>query len=367
MRITCGTFALTLAFDLSAPAYAQVPDAGAPSYRAPAQCPSVDDFLRRLRVRLAASRSAPASGRRLEVQIDALDGRYEGRLSLLAPDGRSTTKTLSAAECGDLVDALSLVATLALETDAVATGDRETAASPTTRPGAPSAAPSARASNGPNDPLSLAASVAPTATAAPRGAPPATAASPAPRASRAELAPTPASGSRVGVAVGGLATAGPAPRPLFGASLAASWMGPGAGCFRPALELGGAASESPDAREAGGTAGFTWLTARAVAHLLQWPPEAHGFVVRAGLAGDLGVLLARGSNTTSPATSSRPWASLGAVVGLDLPLAGWLVLRPGVGVEAPLRRDRYAFGAADFFVVPPVIATGAVTIVAYAR
>ena len=92
-----------------------------------------------------------------------------------------------------------------------------------------------------------------------------------------------------------------------------------------------------------------------------------GVILRGGVAGDFGVLLARGSDATSPAASSRPWGSLGAVVGLEVPLGAQFAVEPIVGVEAPLRRDSYAFGSTDFFEVPSVIETAGVSFVAYVR
>jgi hypothetical protein len=339
-----------------------------------------------MRARLGASQAGLGPGRSLDVQIAASDGRFQGRLSILGPDGRSTTKTLSDADCEELVDALSLVATLALETDRAEPGASystpTTAAAParasTSSPGpAPTAAPP------PPGPAPTAAppppGPAPTAAPPPPGPAP-TAAPPAPASlslsapalaegasagAEAERAVAPAAPSRLGAALGGFAATGPAPQPLFGAALSSSWMWLGTGLFRPTLELGAAASLSPDASVAQGSAGFTWLTARAVAYLLHWPSA--GVALRAGLAGDFGVLVARGHDTPSPATSWRPWASLGAVLGLDVPFGSGLVLRPTAALEAPLRRDRYAFGSVDFFEVSPVIAIGGVAIVAYLR
>jgi hypothetical protein len=174
------------------------------------------------------------------------------------------------------------------------------------------------------------------------------------------------SGPRLGVALAAFAATGPAPTPLFGPALTLRLVWPAAGLLRPALELGGAASLSPDAAETKGTATFEWWTARAIAYLVQGSPGG-GVVLRGGVAGDFGVLLARGSDTTSPATSSRPWASLGLAAGLEVPLGSHFAVLPAVAVEAPLRRDRYAFGSTDFFEAPRVIATGGVAIVAYLR
>jgi hypothetical protein len=315
------------------------------SYRAPDRCPTEEAFLGRLRSRLGPGQG-PGSGRSLAVQITFGNGRYDGQLSLVEVGGRSTTKTLSDADCEELVDALALVAALALETD-----DRDA--------GTGSAPPGGSSSPAGGSPPAT----APVAPGSVPASPSATPSSPAHEASGPEAAP--ASPPRLGLGLSGLVTTGPAPRPLLGGALTVIWMPSGTGAFRPVLEIGVAASASPDAPEAKGTAGFTWLTAHAVAYLLQWPPGS-GALLRAGLAGDFGALLARGRDTTSPASSSRPWASLGGIVGVEVP-TGRFAVRVSATVEAPLRRDQYAFGSTDFFEVPDVIATGAVSVVAYAR
>ena len=87
--------------------------------------------------------------------------------------------------------------------------------------------------------------------------------------------------------------------------------------------------------------------------------------MRAGIAGDLGSLLARGDETVSPSSSSRAWASIGGAADLEVPLTARLALTAVVAVEAPLRRDRYAFGSSDFFEVPFLVAIGGVSLVAY--
>ncbi|HTB72199.1 MAG TPA: hypothetical protein VK762_03090 [Polyangiaceae bacterium] len=346
------------------------------SYRAPDRCPTEEAFLGRLRSRLGP-RQGPGSGRSLAVQITFGNGRYAGQLSLVEVGGRSTTKTLSDADCEELVDALALVAALALETDDrdAGTGSAPPGGSSSPASGSPPATAPVASGSVPASPSATASSVSPPVgvpgslpapTEGTSPAPPAPDAhepSPAHEASGPEAAPAPP--PRLGLGLSGLVTTGPAPRPLLGGALTASWMPSGTGAFRPVLEIGGAVSASPDAPEAKGTAGFTWLTAHAVAYLLQWPPGP-GALLRGGLAGDFGALLARGSDTTSPASSSRPWASLGGIVGVEVP-AGRFAVRVSAAVEAPLRRDRYAFGSTDFFEVPDVIATGAVSVVAYAR
>lgn len=355
-----------VAFVLALPARAQAGPDPPLSYHAPERCPTEDAFLQRVRARRGPGDVA-SPGRSLDVQITFGAGRYVGRLSLLEA-GRSTTKTLSDADCEELVDALALVATLALETDDLdrGMGGATPGSSSSPSPSAPSSSvPPSPASTPASPPASPAPLPAPVSTA-PAGASKVDAGAEAPPAPAPDASAPSSSAGRFGVNLAGLATTGPAPRPLFGGALAVSWMARGTGVLRPVLELGGAASLSPDAPETKGTASFTWLTARAVAYLLQWPPGS-GVVLRGGLAGDFGALFARGHDTTSPASSTRPWASLGAIVGLEVPLGTRFAVRLSAAIEAPLRRDRYAFGSTDFFEVPEIIGMGAISVVAYAR
>jgi hypothetical protein len=363
MRTVCCTFAVAFSLALSLGASAQVTGAGSIAYRAPGQCPTQEGFLQRLRTRLGASQIVLGPGQSLDVQIAASDGRYQGRLSLIEPGGRSTTKTLIDTDCEELVNALSLVATLALETDGVEPAGRNpTPATPATSTSpAPSAPPPAPAS-------APAPTPAPTRASAPAPAP-TRASAPAPtRASAPDLetdrSVPPSAASRFGVALGAFVASGPAPKPLFGAVLTSSWTWLATGVLRPTLELGGAFSLSPDASVVHGSASFTWLTARAVAYLFQWPPGTR-VAVRGGLIGDVGILVARGHDTTSPATSSRAWGSVGVAWGLDLPVGSTLVIRPTATLETPVRRDSYAFGSAEFFEVSYLVASGGLTIVGY--
>jgi hypothetical protein len=366
---------LAVSLTLMVPPRAWAQSAAPPSitYSAPASCPSEAAFLRRLQSRLGPS-GATGAARTLSVRIALLEARYVGTLSLSEAGGRATTKTLSDRDCEGLVDALSLVTALALEGNAIegSDGDRSSVASSVPSP------PSAQTSTSTNTP-SAAPAASNSATAATQAnstnAPLATQANSmnVPAASNSattqapsESGPEPGAptASRIGVALGGLAAVGPAPNPLFGAAFTLHWVMRDVGPFTPSLELGGEASRAADATESKGTASFTWLAVRATAYVVRWAFGA-GVVLRGGVTGDFGVLLASGRDTVSPAASSRPWSSLGAVAGLELPLGAVFAIQPTVGVEAPLRRDRYAFGSTDFFQVPPVVATIGASLIAY--
>src|SRR5579864_1380076 len=107
------------------------------TYVAPPPCPSEAEFTKRLQARLVGPRGAERARRSLEVRISAqADGTFVGRLSLVVADGGSTTKTLAARSCDELVDALSLVGALALQTDEAAANGGERATVPSASPSA---------------------------------------------------------------------------------------------------------------------------------------------------------------------------------------------------------------------------------------
>jgi hypothetical protein len=314
------------------------------TYDAPASCPSEANFMRRFLARLGASRAAQQGRRTLDVHIAQGDGQYVGRLSLLESGGRSTAKTLSGRNCDELVEAMSLVAALALGADDVdvAGGERADASAP--------------AASGPADPDQ----------AKPPAAPPRENVPPRAtldgRKSQAENVRA----SRFTVELGGLAAAGPAPTVLFGGTLGVRWGLSGAGPWAPAFGLGVIAGAAPAVLTAGGRASFAWYAARLDACFVRLTIGVV-FVGRGCVLGDIGVMNARGSDAIDAQSSSRGWLSVGVGSRLELPLSprfGLLVL---ASVEAPLRRDRYAFGASDFYEVPAVIATGSLAAATYFR
>jgi hypothetical protein len=339
------------------------PEGPALVYRSPEECPSGEGFMQRIRARLGSSRTASAGGRTLSVQIGSSSRGYSGKLSLIEPDGRSTTKSLEARDCEELVDALALVAALAVESDDdAARAEAQDAEARRLR------ATTATASSSPT-PVTPAAS--PSATHGTPAAPP----NETPRSTTALVPAVPVrlpvdrasertAGSGIGLEFGGLVALGPAPTPVYGGALSFVWIAPGDGLFQPAFQFGAVAAFAPDLAEPAGKARFSWVTVRGAAYLLRWILGGE-IVVRAGGIGDVGALLARGLETLSPASSSRRWLSLGVALSLDAPLGSRFTIHPVLGVEAPLRRDRYGFGSTDFFEVPAAIAAGSVSILAH--
>jgi hypothetical protein len=299
------------------------PRAQAPSvaYVGPASCPSEAEFVVRLRARLGSSETTDARST-LDVRIAQEGRQYVGRLSLIDREGRSTTKELRGHGCDELVDALALVAALAVRTEG------------------------------------------PAATAEERPPPPPVAVAEPPRAEPRPAERRAPAASRFGVAAGGLVTTGVSPTVLLGGTLSIDWAWKPASAFGPALGLGVIAAAAPDVTRPGGRASFTFVAARVDACIARFALGAV-LAVRGCLLADAGVVHARGSDTVAPGSSSREWLSLGASSQFEVPLTARLAIRLTAGVEAPLRRDRYAFGDADFFVVPPVIATGSLLVAGY--
>jgi hypothetical protein len=292
----------------------------------------------------ANATSNPESGRALVVEIVRGEGRFEGRVSR-ADERGPATKTLRARDCADLVDALALVAALAIRSDDAAATSDETSSS---APGSPGTPP------GPAAATSVSGKASDSGPSASAEGPPGGAA-----LDRAR-------GSRFEVAAGGLLAAGAAPSPIVGGTLGAGWTGADTGFFSPAVGLSVAAGLSPDLAESGGTATFAWFVVRGDLCGLR-VALGSALRLRGCLLADAGVLQARGSNTVAPVTSSRGWLSVGAATRLEVPVGARLGIHLVVGVELPLRRDRFAFGSNDFFMVPIAVASGSLSLVAYFR
>ncbi|MDP9037507.1 MAG: hypothetical protein M3O50_22145 [Myxococcota bacterium] len=343
LRRLCQLLAATMAMAVPRAAWSELPPrALSLVYSAPEGCPSAHDFEQRVRSRSTGNVVRDAPGVTLRVQIAVVNGRHVGRLSVMESDGRSTTKALNGADCEELVNALSLVVALAIDSDEKTKPNSERPPS-STSPSA-SSSPSS-ASSAPSPP-------SPSSPVPPIGRP------------EQERSRGIAASSRLGLGLGGLVAVGPAPSPLFGGTLDLEWDPFGARKFAPAFEIELAVAESSNEVRTGGTASFTWLNVRADACLLR-VPLGPALRLRGCVLGASGVLRAGGSNTVHPVTSSRGWMSIGGVAGLEVGLGARLEFHLLLGVETPLRRDSYAFGVDQFFTVPAATGTASLSLLAY--
>jgi len=245
-------------------------------------------------------------------------GGAVGELVIVQPDGRSSSRRLSAASCAEATDAIALIIALTLDPMSASA-----ASAPTRVPPPPAAAPRAPA------------------------APPSTTAPPAPAADREP------------VTVAGRATSPAATRRRFGGGVAAQEIFgltpgalPGLGLYliaaldrdalwSPAVMLAGTHASSTGLLEPGGTAAFTLdaITVDACAlRLHRAPVEARACAT--ALYGRLG---AAGSETYSQASADRPFAAAGGALLLSLDLGRLFELSGRFGASASLIRDSFAF------------------------
>jgi hypothetical protein len=102
---------------------AAAPEATRFEFRAPAGCSSAEDFSARVskrswRIRLVADPSVQRS-LVVEVQQAAAGGALRGTVTVVEADGATRKRHLKAATCEEAVDALSLIATVTLDPDAM--------------------------------------------------------------------------------------------------------------------------------------------------------------------------------------------------------------------------------------------------------
>jgi hypothetical protein len=297
-------------------------------------------------------------------------GGAVGELVIVQPDGRSSSRRLSAASCAEATDAIALI--IALTLDPLSATAAVTIAG-AGRPAAPAAPPSAPQTEPPPPPVAtneparappeaspaLAPAPARSAEATPRserGAPPAPPSEREPSVAAAPSPPPVATQGRLGAGASAQAILGPAPGalPSLGVYLRAAL--DREALWSPAVIVAGAHAWSSGLVEAGGTAAFTLdaVTVDACGLRLHLAP----FEARACATALYGRLSAVGSETYSPATSSRPYAAAGGAVLLSLELGRAFELSGRFGAGASLIRDSFAFTPAVFH------RTAAVTIAA---
>jgi hypothetical protein len=275
-------------------------------------CSTRDELIARVTARSTRIRfvndeaGVPSLTARIEVGFRAV----VAQLDVVEPDGRKFSRRLEAPSCAAATDALALVVAITLD---------------------PSAATSEGAKPPETSPASSTSSPPPEATARDTRTEP-----------KPESAP-PATASTRGFAVGILAGAvsGPAPTLMVGVGLEAQASLDRASILSPAVVLALAHLWSGDSREADGVADFSMdlltLDLCPVRLAASW------LEARACAAGSLGRLVAQGSNTYDPMSSSRPFATAGATARLALPLGSRVALRARFGAGAALWRDAFEF------------------------
>jgi hypothetical protein len=279
-------------------------------------------------------------------------GGAVGELVIVQPNGKSSSRRLSAGSCAEATNAIALIIALTLDPRSAsalpAAGRPDATGPPPTPTSAPQTGPTPAppAGNGPSRAPGGAPTARPTApalsTEAPtrpgREAPPTR---PADREPSVVVSPPVASQARFG--------GGAAAQELFGVVPGAL---PGVGFYfiaaldrealwSPALVITGTHAWSSGLAETGGMAAFTLdaVTLDACAlrlHLTQLEARACG----TALYGQLG---ATGSDTYSPTRSTRPFAAAGGALLLSWQLGRSFELSGRFGASASLIRDSFAF------------------------
>ena len=309
------------------------------AYRSEGLCPSGEQFFSEVRARTDKIRSATSGelARTLKIEVEEGPSESRGSLSISGEDGTtSSTRTVRAKTCRDVVTALALVAALAIDPEArtaplaplapiVTTGDAG-------QPPIPSLADAGTAS-----PATLGGS--------PQdgGTPPSRAPTPLPARSSAADAGPPVEASRpsqtrISVGVGAEGSSVLGVRPALSVSLGIDWVR--GSVVSPAILLRLTRSFQGTSVQTVGAANVTFSAAAL---------EPCPFAFRLGESFALlpcgriafGFLEAEGSGVTTPASALRGWGDVGAHLRARLHLASPVDLEAHGGARFPLFRDRF--------------------------
>lgn len=259
-------------------------------YAAPPGCPTREAAVGLIRERTPAVRFAAGAPRVFEVRVTAVEQGYTGALVVDA----TADKQLTARRCDDLVTALALVISLAID-------------------------PSAAAAGGPRD----------EPEPPPPPPPPGTTGTPPPGTG------TPPPARTLDGALAGVLAAGTTPDPLVAIGLAARATWP-ALAAEVAIVAGRDTTHEVDAR-----ATFTRIVARPAAC---WLPIRRRIELGGCGHVELGAVRATGGDIINSRGLTRLWAAAGAHGSLRWPgtqSRGFVQLQ--LGLAAPITRDRYRF------------------------
>ena len=290
-----------------------------------------------------------------------------GELVIVQPDGRTSSRRLSAGSCAEATDAIALIIALTLDPLSAAAATAA-AASPapsaaTGRPGASAPPPSApqsgptppapTANEPPHRPAEAIPARRPASTQPPenptrpqREAPPSPSARRESTVVSSPAAPPVVTQSRFGGGATGQAIFGLVPGALPGLGVYLIAALDREALWSPAVVLTGTHAWSNGLVETGGTAAFTLdaLTLDACPFRLHLAPAE----ARACGTALYGRLSASGSDTPAQATASRPFASAGGALLVSLELGRLFEVTGRFGAGASLIRDSFAFTPAVF-------------------
>jgi hypothetical protein len=235
-------------------------------------------------------------------------------LQIVERDGSRTVRDVSGVSCSEVVEALTLVARIAIDPQqALVPSD---AAEPSTQDSPKQQLPPAARARSPARPI---------------------------QSARADRATEVDEGGRWRPAIGGqvLATTLWAPPPAIGAALFAE------GLTEPARSLGARVAlrgfASGDVAIQSGTARLVLALVNLSACAPRWL-LARALVLCPTLGFEGGLLLAEGSQTESARTATRPWFAGGVGLRLDVSVGQRIFAGADAELSLPLVRDSFVFG-----------------------
>jgi hypothetical protein len=323
------------------------------TYEAPSDCPGEAVFLAQVRARTRRIRRAADGERARTFWISIARGEKQtaGHLRIREPGGWQSDREVAGDTCEEVVAALALVASLAVdpnaETGDVAAAPPAGSESPVpSRSSIPTEAPALPALTSNGAPLP-APSAPPSIPARPAGGSP----TPQPREQ-----PARPMASRWHFAVGLAAAfvAGVSPNGVASVPVWAEAAGPRNGLFTPTVRAGFERATSGTISLRGPTATLTWTVAVLEGCPARWTFGAVAFepCVRA----EAGVLEGAGANIVPAREQKRAWVALGPVARVQWSVVGPLFVDFEAGLRAPLVRTRYFFEPNTTVYQPPPVA-----------
>jgi hypothetical protein len=319
--------ALALAFSLDAARSLAEPESEPIHFelRGPDGCNGSEDFAAHVRKRSARIRLIPGPAPRSLVVVirEAPSGTFQGSVRVSERGGRGRARQLKASSCAELVEGLSLIATVTLDPDALlAEPEAEQKPEPETQPEPRKALP-----------------------------PPSTPRKPEARPEPPRPSPRPAEESSrwsFGASAVALFNQAPAIAPGAAAGVALE-LQPGR-ILSPFVRVSVLHAQRRHVAEAGGAASFAFTLPTLDFCPVRLGPRAVG--VRPCLYGSLGMLEAWGSATAGGETHRRLTGSGGGALWLGVRVSEVfeIVLDGRLGALAP--RDRFGFDGRGFFTTP---------------
>jgi hypothetical protein len=290
-------------------------------FRAPAGCSSADDFSARVSKRSWRIRLVPdASVRRslvVEIQPAPAGGALRGTVTVVEADGTTRNRRLKAASCEEAVDALSLIAAVTLDPEAML--------------GEPA----------PESPIAP----EPAKTPAKPPEPPAPRKPPA----RFRRAP-PTEPYRFSFGLAGALLLQMAPEPALGATASAAFeINPG-NLAAPFWRLSVTHAQRRGIAEPGGQASFAFTLPTLDLCPVRLGSRALG--LRPCAYGSVGLLKVWGAGTSRDETHARVYAAVGLSAWLGWRISEVFEIIADARAGLPLRRDEFAFNRDVFFKTP---------------